>query len=171
MSIKIVCKDNRSVAFNKQSINNFSNSELLKDLISSTTDEEIKVDKLNYDQIIIYKDFCEATDYSDFQINDNLLLSKEDNLMLIKKSFPKLEAFIERISSIEKINEYYSISDYLGVKLFDQIIILICLSLINKSETTISMEELKKLREKYISNCEERLATLDKQQIEDIIMT
>jgi len=168
MSIKIICKDNRSIDFIKQTIKNFSNSELLKDLITSN-DEEIKVENLTYDQIMIYKDFCEATDYSNFHFEDNFLLCKEDMLLTIKNTFPKIEVFLDKINSIEKINEYYYISDYLGVKFLDQILILLSLSNINKSEVVISEEELKNLKQKYISNCEESVNNLDIQQIEDLI--
>lgn len=169
MSINIICKESRSIAFNKSEINNFSNSELLKDMISSANDEEINVNNISYDQLVIYKEFSEASDYSDFYIKDNILLSKDDKLSLIKEEFPKLEEFINKINSVKRINEYYAVSDFLGVKLLDQILILICLKLINNSDTALSIEEKKRLKEKYLPHCEEKLHSLDENQLDDLI--
>lgn len=155
--IKFVCKDGECFSVDIEKNQNFiKSSEFLKDLLDSNSiNDEIELNQLSYEQIQLYSEFSALISNGIEGLNLSLISTryreiKED--ILVKN--PNLFSFIVDLSSIDTINKFYKISDYLRIKILDLLLIIKCFEIANSRENEIDKDRYQHLKQLYLKYCE-----------------
>lgn len=177
--IVIITKENKEISFPYEKLYKYKGSETLKDLFSEADiSESLQISYMTYEELKCFKEFLTAIEYSEYYIDDDskpLYIHYKDHIKMLLKKYSLLNNFIQtNMKSIDEINKIFHISDYLNVKLLDQLCVLLSIDYINNDYTHENKRKnvndiYGKYAQKYISYCENKVNEFDIKTIDEYI--